>query len=282
MHGLHKGSNSLTDRLEMTTPARIGAQSMSQQTTLPENSTRYAGLEATHTSHLETSVPEAHSRAARQARIPAFPMGLQPRTGQKRHLDDYSEEAKAGEPLHKRPRAKASRQGDRGSTAHERISGTRGSEDDAAKHVEVKQSSRQGRWVSQYISAEDRYRHQGRGNLETHAVKPSQDGTDEAKQRWKNPDVECSGITPLHITTRSSGILQNSDSSRPSFGSLKKKVRFEDEISGKVLEKQACFSNRFNETPNEQLAGSGPHTLNAIQRETLAQPADDDVIMVDV
>lgn len=282
MHGLRYGRNSLADRLEMTTPARIRAQSMTQQTTPPEDPIRYPRLEATRASHLEASVPEAHPRAARQARIPTFSVGLQPKAGQKRHLDDYDEEARAGEPLHKRPRAKASRKEDRRPTAHERMSGTRGTEDDAVKHVEVKQSSRQGRWVSQYISAEDRYRHQGRGNLETHAVKPSQDGTDEAKQRWKNPDGECCGIAPLNTATRLSGIVQNSDSSRLISGSLKKKVRFEDEISGKVLEKQASFSNRFNETPNEQLAGSGPHTLNAIQRETLDQPADDDVIMVDV
>lgn len=278
MHGLHKGRNSLTDRLEMTIPARTGAQSMSQQTTPPENSTRYAGLEATCASHLEASVPEGHPRAARQARIPTFSLGLQPKTGQKRHLDDYDEEAKAGELLHKRPRAKASRQEDRGSTVHERMPGTRGMEDDAAKHARVKQSSRQGRWVSQYSSTEDHYIHQGRGNMAMDAVKSSQDGTDEAKQCWKNPDVECSGIGPLNIATRSSGILQNSDTSRPSFGSLKKKVRFEDEISDKVLEKQASFSNKSKKTPKEQLAGSGPHILKII----LNQPADADVIMVDV
>lgn len=277
MHDLHKGRSSLTYRLEMTIPARTGAQSMSQQTTPPENSTRY-GLEATCASYLETSVPEAHPRAARQARIPTFSMGLQPKTGQKRHLDDYGEEANAGEPLHKRPRAKASRREDRGDTVHERMSGTRGTEDDAAKHVRAKRSSREGRWVSQYSSTEDHNRHQGRGNLAMDAVKSSQDGMDEAKQRWNNPDVECSGIGPLNIATRSSGILQNSDTSRPSFGSLKKKVRFEDEISDKVLEKQASFSNKSKETPKEQLAGSGPHILKII----LNQPADADVIMVDV
>lgn len=282
MHDLHKGRSSLTDRLEMTIPARTGAQSMSQQTTPPENSTRYAGLEATCASHLEASVPEGHPRAARQARIPTFSLGLQPKTGQKRHLDDYDEEAKAGEPLHKRPRAKASRQEDRGDTVHERMSGTRGTEDDAAKHARAKQSPREARWVSPYISVEDRYRHQGRGDLGMDAVKSSHDGTDEAKQRWKNPDVESSGIAPLNMATRSSGILQNSNSSRPIFGSLQKKVRFEDDISDKVLEKQTCFSNRVKETPKTQLAGFGPHILNAIQRETLDQPADADVIMVDV
>lgn len=276
MHGLHKGRDSLTDRLEMTIPARIGAQRMLQQTIPPENSTRYPGLEATRASHLETSVPEAHARAARQAGIPTFSMGLQPKTGQKRHLDDYDEEAKTGDPLNERPRAKAARQEDRGTTVHERMSGTRGTEDDTAKHAKAKRSSRQGR--SQYSSTEDRYRHQRRGNLGMDAVKSSQDGTDEAKKRWKNSDFECSGIRPPNIATRSSGILQNSDTSRPSFGSLKKKVRFEDEISDKVLEKQACFSNKSEETPKKQLAGSGPHILNDI----LNQPADADVIMVDV
>lgn len=282
MHGLRYGRNSLADRLEMTTPARIRAQSMTQQTTPPEDPIRYPRLEATRASHLETSVPEAHPRAARQARIPTFSVGLQPKAGQKRHLDDYDEEARAGEPLHKRPRAKASRKEDRGTTVHEMMSGTRGTEDDAAKHAKAEQSSREGTWVSQYSSSQGCYRHQGRGDLGMDAVKSSHDGTDEANQRWKNKDVECSGIAPINTATRLSGIVQNSDSSRLISGSLKKKVRFEDEISGKVLEKQASFSNRFNETPNEQLAGSGPHTLNAIQRETLDQPADDDVIMVDV
>lgn len=246
------------------------------------DSTRYHGLEALGASHLETSVPQAHARTARQARIETLSMGLQSTTGQKRHLNDYEEETRAEEPLHKRPRTKAARQDDRGTKAYERMSGTRGTQDDAAKYAKAKQSSRQGRWVSQHSSVQDRYRHQGRGHLGMDSVKSSQYGTDEAKQRWKNSDVERSGIAPFNIATRSSGILQNSDSSRPIFGSLKKKVRFEDDISGKVLDKQACSSNRFNETPNEQLACSGPHILNAIQPGTLEQPADADVIMVDV
>lgn len=278
----HQGRNIPTDRLARYGPARVYAPNTTQQTNPSMDSTRYHGLEATGASHLETSVPQAHARAARQARIQTVSLGLQSTTGRKRHLNDYEEETKAEEPLHKRPKTKAARQDDKGTMFHEMMSSTRGTEDDAAKDAKAKQSSRQGRWVSQYSSAEDRSRHQGRGILGMDAVKSSQDGTDEAKQRWKNSDVECSGIAPLNIATRSSGNLQNSDSSRPSFGSLKKKVRFVDDISGELLEKQVFSSNRFNETPNEQLAGSGPHILKAIQPGTLEQPADADVIMVDV
>lgn len=115
------------------------------------------------------------------------------------------------------------------------------------------------------------------------AVKSSRDGMAEAKQRRKSADIERSSIAPLNITARSSGILQNSASSRPVLGSLEKKVRFEDEISGKVFQEPASLGNRFNETPKEQMGGSGSQILlNATQSEVLNSPADADVIMLDV
>ncbi|KAG6357184.1 hypothetical protein INS49_015062 [Diaporthe citri] len=278
----YKGRNGPTDRPATNSPAQACAQNLSQQTTPPEESNMYPGLKAADARYFKTSVPEACPKAARQARNPTFFTELQSRPGQKRHLNDHDEEADAEEPLHKRPRAKAVRQADKDTRAHERTCGMAGREDDADKHAEFEQSSGTGSRVCQHSTSKDPSRYQERGNLNMDAVKSSQDGTAEAKQRRKSADVERSSIAPLKITTRSSGILQNSKSSRPILGSLKKKVRFEDEVPGKVLEKPACLGNRFNETPKEQMAGSESQIPNAAQRKVLSQPADADVIMLDV
>lgn len=277
----YEARNSPTDRPAMNSPAQVFAQNMSQQTNSPEDFIPFARHVSADASYFKTSMPETYPRATRQARFPTLHMGLQSRPGQKRHLDDYDQETEAGEQLHKRLRPRATRQVDEGTTAHEQTSGTTWRQDDAAK---AEHSSREGRWVLQHGSMEDPFRRQGRGNLNTNSVESSQGGTAEAKQRRKVADVGSSGIAPLNINMSSCGALQDSDSLRPIFGSLKKKVRFEDEISGKVLRKPACLGNSFSETPKEQLAGSGygPHIMGPTQREVLNQPADADVIMVDV
>lgn len=277
----YEGRNSPTDRPAMNSPARVCAQNLSQQTTSPEDSTLFPGLVSADAGYFKTSVLETHPRETRRARFPTLHMGLQSRPGQKRHLDDYDEQAEAEEQLPKRARPRAARRVDKGTTAHERTSGTTWRQDDAAK---AEQSSREGRWVFQHGSMEDPFRRQGRGNLNMNSAESSQNGTAETKRRKTDADVESSGIAPLNITMSACGVLQDSDSLRPVFGSLKKKVRFEDEISGKVLRKPACLGNKFSETPKEELAGSeyGPHIMDPTQREALNQPTDADVIMVDV
>lgn len=269
-------------RPAMNSPAQICAQNMPQQTTPPEESTTYPGLENANAGYSNSLVPEARRRAARQTRDPNLHKGMQSRPGQKRRLDDYDEEVGAVEPLHKRPRAKAVRQADRGTTAHESMSGTTGREDGADKHAETEQSSRRGRRVCLHGNWEEPSRHQDRGSLNMDARKSSQDEMAEAEERRKSADVERSSIAPLNITTGPSGILQNSASSHSIPGSLKKKVRFEDEVSDEVLEKPACIGNRFDETPREQMAESGSQIVTATQQEVLNQPADADVIMLDV
>ncbi|KAI7779008.1 hypothetical protein LA080_001438 [Diaporthe eres] len=283
MHALkYLGRNGLMVRPAMNSPAQICAQNMPQQSTPPEESTTYPGLEDANASYSNSLVPEARPRAARHTRNTTFSVELQSKPGQKRHLDGYDEEAEAEEPLHKRPRAKAVRQADRGTTAHERMSGTTGREDGADKHAETEQSSRRGRRVCQHSNWEEPSRHQERGSLNMNAKKSSQDGMAESEERRKSADVERSSIAPLNITTVSSGILQNSASSHPIPGSLKKKVRFEDEIPGKVLEEPACLGNIFNEAPKEQMAESGSQIVTATQQDVLDQPSDADVVMLDV
>lgn len=248
---------------------------MSQQPTSPWDSIPSPGLVSADASYLKISVPEIYPRAAPHARFPTFFMGLQSRPGQKRHLDEHDEEAEAEEPLHKRPRPRAARHADGRTTTHERTSGTRWRKDDAAEISKAERSSREGRWDLQHGSVKDAFRRQERGNLNMNPMESSQDGTAEAKQRRKGADVESFGIAPLNIAMGSCGL-------RPILASLKKKVRFEDEISGKVLRKPACLGNKLDEIPKQQLAGSGPHDPNPTQREVLNQPADADVIMVDV
>ncbi|KAK7706590.1 hypothetical protein SLS64_007421 [Diaporthe eres] len=239
MHALkYLGRNGLIVRPAMNSPAQICAQNMPQQAAPSEEFVTYPGLEDANASYSNSLVPEARRRAARQTRNPTLLMGMQSRPGQKRRLDDYDEEAEAEEPLHKRPRAKAVRQADKGTRAHERTPGTTGREEDADKQAETEQSSRRGRSV-----------YQDPGSLNMDARKSSQDAMAEAEERRKSADVERSSIAPLNITTGSSGILQNSASSRSVPGSLKKKVRFEDEVSDEVLEMPACLGNRFDETP---------------------------------
>lgn len=138
---------------------------MSQQTTSPEDPTTYPELEeADNASYFKTSVPEACRMAARQTRNPTLITGLQSRPGQKRHLDDDDEEVGVEEPQHKRSRAKAVRQAEKGTRAHESTSGTMGREDDADKHAETEQSSRRGRRDCQQSNWEGPSRHQKRGN----------------------------------------------------------------------------------------------------------------------
>lgn len=287
MHALkYMGKNGLIVRPAMNSPAQVRAQNMPQQTTSPEESTTYPGLEDANASYSNTLVPEARRRAAQQTRNPTPLMGLQPRPGRKRqrHLDDYDYDEEAEKPLHKRSRAKTVRQADKDTRAHERTSSTTPREDDTDKHAETERSSRRGRMGCQSSNWEETSRHKDRGNLNMDARTSSQDGMAEAKERRKSADVERSSIAPLNITTGSSGILQNTASSHPIPGSLKKKVRFEDEIPGKVLEKPACLGNGFNETPKEQMAGSGSQIVTAAQQEVMDQPADADadVIMLDV
>lgn len=286
MHALkYMGRNGLVVRPVTNSPAQVCAHNMPQQTTPPEESTTYPGLEDANASYSKTPVPEARRRAAQQTRNPTPLMGMPSRPGRKRqrHLDDYDDDEEAETPLHKRPRAKAVRQADKDTRAHERTSSTTPREDDADKHAETEQPSRRGRMGCQNSNWEEPSRHQDRGNLNMDARKSSQDGMAEAEERRMSADVEGSSIAPLNITTGSSGILQNSTSSHPIPGSLKKKVRFEDEVSGEVLEKPACLGNRFNETPKEQMAGSGSQIPNAAQQEVVNQPADDaDAIMLDI
>lgn len=279
MHALkYLGSNGFIIRPAMNSPAQICAQNMPQQAAPPEEFVTYPGFEDANASYSNSVVPEVRRRAARQTRDPALVMGMQSRPGQKRRLDDCDEEAEAEEPLHKRPRAKGVRQADESTRAHERTSGTTGRGDDADTHAETEQSSRRGRRVCQDSNS----RHQDRGSLNMEARMSSQDGMAEAEKRRKSADVERSSIAPLNIITGSSGILQNSASSRSISGSLKKKVRFEDEVSDEVLKKPACLGNRFNETPKEQMAESASQIVTATQQEILNQPADADVIMLDV
>lgn len=71
----------------------------------------YPGLIAADASYLLNPVREPGSGLlATQARNSALFTRLQSRLGQKRQLGDYDEEVKAGERLHKRPRAKDERQ----------------------------------------------------------------------------------------------------------------------------------------------------------------------------
>lgn len=283
MHALkYLGRNGLIVRPALNSPEQICAQNMPQQTTPPEESTTYPGLEDANASYSNSLVPEARRRAARHTRNPTFSVELQLKPGQKRHLSGHDDEAEAEKPLHKRPRAKAVRQADKGTRAHERTPGTTGREDDADKHAETESSSRRGRRVRQHGNWEEPSRHQDRGSLNMDARKSSQDVMAEAEERRKSADVERSSIAPLNITTGSSGILQNSASSRSIPGSLKKKVRFEDEVSDEVLEKPANLGNRFDETLREQMAESGSQIVTATQQEVLNQPADADVIMLDV
>lgn len=277
-----KGRNGPIERPAINPPAQSRAHNMTHQTIPSEESTTYPGLGDADARFSRSLVPEAHRRAARQARTPALSMGMQSRPGQKRHLDDYAEEAEAEEPLHKRPRAKAARQADQDNSAHERTSGTTGREGHANKNAKAEQYSERGRRVCRDSTSEDHFGHQERSNLNMNPVNSSQDGMSEAKQGKKSADVESSSIAPLNIIRKSSGILQNSNSSRSILGPLKKKVRFEDEMPGKALEKPACLGNKFIETPKEQTAGSGSHVPNATQREALTQPDDADVIMLDV
>lgn len=274
----HKGRNGPTDRPAMTSPARGYAQNMSQQPSSPEHSIPSPVLVSADDSYFNISVPEIYPRAAPHARFPTFFMGLQSRSGQKRHLDGYDEEAEteAEEPLHKRPRPSAARHADesRWTSTHERTSDT--------TWRKVERFSRVGRWDLQHGTVVDAFRREERRNLNMNSAEPSHDGTAEAEQRRKGAAVESFGISPLNIATGSCGVFQNSESLRPILGSLKKKVRFEDEISGKALRKPACLGNNFDDTPEQQLAGSGPHSLNPIQQEVLNQPADADVMMVDV
>lgn len=260
------------DRPAMNPPTRGRAQEISQQTTAPDHFTTHPSLERADARYFTTSMPEFRPRVARQART----------LTKKRPLDDSGGEAKAEEPLQKRPREKAAAQEEEGVTAHERVAfGKRRREDDADNHAKTEKYSRKGRKLYQHSTSGDLFRHQERSNLSMDVDEATQDGTAEAKQRGTGASVEISSIAPVNMTTRSSVTLQASDSSRSSLGTPKKKVRFEDEIPGKVPEELASLSSRFHET-QERMLGAGPQLRSSIQREDLDQPTDVDVVMVDV
>lgn len=279
MHSYKEG-NGPTDRPAMNSPTRVCAHNMSQQIIPPEDPVPCPGFEAANASYFMTSMPEAHPRSAPRARVPAHFTELHSRHGPKRLLDDDDEEATAEEPLHKRPRASAARQADKGTTAHESASGRRGAED-AVKDAETEQLSGKVSGIVQYGTLEDRFTHQERDNLNTDAVKSPQDGTDEAQQRRKSAHVESSRIAPSNITARSSGILQNRYFSRPNLGLFQKKVRFEDEIPGRATENSVCLGNKFD-AAQEQMVVSAEQIPSATQRELQNQPTDADVMMFDV
>lgn len=267
----YKGGSGPTGRPAMSPPARVRAREMPQQTTDPEPFNKVPGLEAADASYSKTSRPEARPRAARRASRTST---------KKRHLDDSDREAKAEEPLHKRPWVKTARLVEKETTAQERTSSTRRRVDYADNHAKTEPFSEIGRKVYQHTLKEPS-RYQERSNLSMDIVESTVDGRAEAKQRRKTASVESSSIAPVNITMRSSVFLQNSDSSRSGLGTPQKKVRFEDRIPGKAPEELASLGSDFEET-TQQMVGTGPQLRNATQWETLNQPADADVIMVDV
>lgn len=166
----------------------------------------------------------------------------------------------------------------KGTAAQERMSGTMrdGTED---KRTETREYSHKRRGSCQHSTCEDLANHRQRSNVATNAGKSVQYGTAEERQRSAN--VDNPSIAPLDTTRRPSGILQTSGRLRLGLGTLQKKVRFEDEVPGKVTEKLACPSRKFEET-KEEMEVTGPQILSGTQHEVLKQPADADVIMVDI
>lgn len=205
-----------------------------------------------------------HLREARRAKFTTLVSGLQSTLGQKRHFEDTDEE-EAAEPLHKRTRLKTTRQLENG----------------VDENDETEDFWRNGKRVRQQSVSESPLRLQERRNPSTDAMKSTQRGMDERKQHTRSVKIETYVIFPDHnVTTRPREALETQRLGS-SFGTLEKKVHFEDEVCGHRLEKPTCFSNESCEPQRQTSRGSRPQTHSNIQREGLNQPENADVDMMD-
>ncbi|KAI3394918.1 hypothetical protein diail_2090 [Diaporthe ilicicola] len=204
-------------------------------------------------------------REARQARAPTIFSGPQSTLGKKRHFNDTEEEAEAEKPMHKRKRAKRTRQ----------------TTDDAYDNDETRDLLQNGPRVRLQSTFESPLERQDweRRYLCVDAVNSAHDGTDETKQHKTSGHDESFGIDPDHSgTARPRGIIHVTNH----LHSTRKNVRFEDEFYDYFPEKPICFGKIPSGIQQQTARASSPQILGAIQREDPNQPADADVDMVDI